>query len=316
MFNLLIDVPGTVVLHDFYLSGAINYMDATGYDNFSFEDELFYSHGNDPFIQDNIDLVREYPCNRKVLDYANGVIVHSENSIKLAKEWYGKTYANDWKVIPLLRKIATVNNKDVIRQRLNIPNNAVVIASFGIMYQTKLNLELIKAWLDSSLSADENCYLIFVGGKDRSGYGYALEQLVKSSEYSSRVIFTDWTDEQTFKDYLSITDIGVQLRSISRGETSAAVLDCMNYGIATIVNANGSMSELPQDSVYMLEDEFRLKDLITALESLVNDESKRKKISSKAALTVKKKHSPEICALQYVEAIEAYNKKITIKKKA
>ncbi|MFA0405731.1 glycosyltransferase [Vibrio sp. 10N.222.52.C12] len=311
MFNLLIDIPGVVVLHDFYLSGAINYMDAHDYENYSFADELFYSHGNEPFDNDDCDLVMDYPCNKKVLDYAKSVIVHSENSINLAKEWYGKTSTHNWQVIPLLRNAAIINNRDIIREKLNIPNDAIVVASFGIMSQSKCNIELVKAWLSSSLSENENCYLIFVGGNDRGSYGEEIQALIDSSGYSKRVLITGWTDTEAFKEYLSIADIGVQLRTLSRGETSAAVLDCMNYGLATIVNANGSMSELSKDAVLMLNDEFTQSDLVNALESLYLDETKRKILSDNAISVINKTHSPERCANQYTKAIESSYAKST-----
>lgn len=81
-------------------------------------------------------------------------------------------------------------------------------------------------------------------------------------------IFTGWIDYATYQNYLSIADVAVQLRTLWRGETSAAALDCMNYKIATIVNANGSMSELDKDSVIMLDDNFTTEALTHSLELL------------------------------------------------
>ena len=54
---------------------------------------------------------------------------------------------------------------------------------------------------------------------------------------------------------MQAADLAVQLRALSRGETSAAVFDCLAYGVPTIVNANGSMVELPEGSVLMLPDD-------------------------------------------------------------
>ena len=314
MFNLLMEIPGVVVLHDFYLSGALNYMSTIQYENHSFEDELFYSHGNAPFNHDGSDLVMSFPCNKKVLDYAKGIVVHSANSIKLAKEWYGKTYATNWHQIPLLRESPATNNQIESRIALNIPKDAVVIATFGGISSTKLNLELLEAWLDSPLSLECNSYLIFVGGNDVVDYGREIETLIESSSSASRIIITDWVDAETFKRYLSASDIGVQLRTLSRGETSAAVLDCMNYGLATIVNANGSMADLSQEGVLMIPDNFTHEELKNALESLYFDKKQRNALSLNAVNIIEKNHSPNKCANQYAKSIETHYSRNTIKK--
>lgn len=306
MFDLLQEIPGVVVLHDFYLSGIINYMSTTNYKNHSFEDELFYSHGYIPFNRDGYDLVTEYPSNKKVLDYAKGIIVHSENSIRLAKEWYGKLYGYDWSVIPLLRKPFIVNDRNKSRRKLNIPEDAIVIASFGHLNKTKFNIELLEAWQDSSVSKNENCFLIFVGENSSNDYSSAIQEVIASSPFTDRIKITGWTGAETFGDYLSAADIGVQLRTLSRGETSAAVLDCMNYGLATIVNANGSMADISREAVWRLPDKFSKTELIDALESLYKDEQRRKTLGKKALNTIREKHALNRCTEQYVQAIETY----------
>ncbi len=310
MFNLLIEIPGVVVLHDFYLSGVINHMNCIGYENHSFHDDLYYSHGNAPFNRDGYDMVAEYPSNKKVLDYAKGVIVHSENSKRLAKEWYGKLYGDDWSVIPLVRKPSVVKNRNESRKELDIRQDAIVVASFGHLSSTKLNIELLNAWLDSSIAKNENSLLVFVGESKPGEYWDDMYDIIKNSPFSDRIKITGWTDTETFNNYLSASDIGVQLRTFSRGETSAAVLDCMNYGLATIVNANGSMADLPQEAVWMLPDKFDKAELINALETLHGDPKKRKLLGEKAMQIIREEHTPKNCAKLYVQALEAYDKTI------
>lgn len=314
MFNLLNKIPGVVILHDFYLSGISNYMYHTQYKNHSFDDDLYYAHGNAPFNHKDCDLTIEYPTNKKVLDDAQGIIVHSQNSVRLAKEWYGKLYGYDWSVIPLLRQPAQSLTKKKTRKSLNLPQDAFIIASFGLMGQTKLNQKLLDAWLDSSLAKDTNAYLLFVGENSVCEYGKTIESSIKNSPYSNRIIITGWTDTEVFRSYLSTADLAVQLRGLSRGETSAAALDCMNYGLPTIVNANGSMADLPQNAVYMIEDKFTKKDLTKALEELYRDEQKRKTLSKNAQRVIRKEHSPANCAMQYVHAIESFYHKEIIRK--
>ena len=89
------------------------------------------------------------------------------------------------------------------------------------------------------------------------------------------------------------------------GETSAAVLDCMNHGLATIVNANGSMADIPKSCVHFLTDNFEVKKLVIALEKLYFDENYRLKLSEAAQKHIHKSHSPAFCAKRYMESIES-----------
>ena len=103
--------------------------------------------------------------------------------------------------------------------------------------------------------------------------------------------------------------MGVQLRTRSRGETSAAVLDCMNYGLPTIVNANGSMSDLADDAVWKLTDEFSNEALVEAIDGLWSDRHRRTKIGKRAREIILDHHAPRSCADQYFVAIENFHKK-------
>lgn len=310
MFNLLLDIPGVVVLHDFFLSDVISHMSMYKYENHSFMHELYYSHGYRIFQDNRLELQWKYPCNKRVLDYAKGIIVHSDYSKKLAEHWYEKTYADDWSVIPHLRKPADKLNREKIRQKLGIPSNATLVCSFGMMGPTKMNDRLLNAWLNSSLGNDKKCYLIFVGENQHGDYGNKIVRTIKKSNSEKNIQITGWIDSNTFREYLSVADIGVQLRTLSRGETSGTVLDCMNYALATIVNANGSIADLPEDAVCMIPDEFTDLELIRALEELYVKKDRRKRLGDKACEVILNSHIPQRCAEQYVNAIELYYARI------
>jgi len=171
MFSLLFDIPGIVVLHDFYLSSVLSHMSTEEPDRYSLEDELFYSHGNAPFSRHGYEWTMEYPVNKKVIDCAKGIIVHSEYSVQLAKEWYGKLYGENWKIVPLPRKRPVSSDRKRSRKFLNIPEDVFLVCSFGHTGPTKLNIELLEAWSKSSLCRDKSAYLCFVGENDASEYG-------------------------------------------------------------------------------------------------------------------------------------------------
>lgn len=311
MFGLLEKIPGVVCLHDFFMSGYSRYMEMTGRAAFQWARDLYYSHGYKAVCErfhspaDEV-VMYEYPCNFSVLQSANGVIVHSDYSKRLAAQWYGPSWNDDWVAIPLMRASYKTDDREQNRQLLGLSKDTFVVCSFGLLAYTKLNHRLLAAWLCSHLARDSRCHLIFVGENDPGEYGRNLLDMIDQSGIKDRIHITGWASADQFRRYLVAADVAVQLRTLSRGETSAAVLDCMNHALPTIVNANGSLADLPRDAVWMLDDEFEDVDLVLALETLRRDESKRKALGKSAREITLARHAPAICARQYAEAIERF----------
>lgn len=309
MFDLLDRFPGVVVLHDFFLSSLKAHLDLNGFVPEAWVRELYYSHGYRAVMerfhaQDRTDTIFKYPCNFSVLQRAVGVIVHSDYSARLAEEWYGDGQTENWSIIPLLRVPARWPNRDEARKTLGLRKDDLIICSFGRLGPIKQNHRLLRAWLSSSLAQNHRCRLIFVGENDEGEYGQQMQDTIRKSVVGDRLKITGWTDANTFRCYLAAADIAVQLRARSRGETSAAILDCMNFGLPTIVNANGSIAELPRDSVWMLPDEFEDRDLIEALEKLGGDAGLRQELAARAKEHILTQHAPRACAEQYAQVIE------------
>ena len=172
---------------------------------------------------------------------------------------------------------------------------------------SKLNHRLLDCWLTSDLAKNKDCVLVFVGENEPGEYGQHLLDKIHKSGVQKRIRITGWADSSTFRHYLAVADVAVQLRTLSRGETSGTVLDCMNYAIPTIVNANGSMADLPDDCVWKMPDVFEDFELVDALEQLWRDHSRRKVLGQRARESILIDNSPHHCANQYAESIEKFS---------
>jgi len=309
MFGLLQQHPGVVVLHDFFLSSVLAYEQMTGAQPAAWSDALFHAHGYAALqaaltVQDTeaSELVREtWPCNLAVLQGAQRVIVHSSHARTLARQWYGERAADNWNVVPLPRAPAQLDDgsRAAARAALGIDAGRYLVCSFGFIAPTKLSHELVQAWRASPLHDDPNCELVLVGANHGGDYGVELSAMLAGS----RIRIAGWTDETAYRQYLQAADAAVQLRGTSRGETSAAVLDCMNYGLPTIVNANGSLAELPDDAVLKLPDQFAPDALSAALATLHQDSALRNAIGARARTLLQTEHSPEHAAGLYAQAM-------------
>lgn len=314
MFSLLREHPGVVVLHDFFLSSIVAHRDVNGENPYGWARALLESHSWAALAarfqaQDTADAVWAYPCNLQVLQDALGVIVHSDYSRQLAREWYGHRAADSLRLVPLARKPAGEPDRVGARCALGVEKDEFVVCSFGLLGPHKLNHRLLAAWLASPLAQDPQCRLVFVGENHGGDYGAELVRTIRNMKGASRIEITGWVDTAVFRQWLAAADVGVQLRTLSRGETSAAVLDCMNYSLSNIVNAHGSMAELAQDAVWLLPDEFDDKQLIEALTTLRSDRQRRAALGQRARQVIAKRHDPCGCAAMYADAIEGYYQK-------
>jgi glycosyltransferase involved in cell wall biosynthesis len=312
MLDLLKQHPGVVVLHDFFLSGMLSYEQLTGAMPGVWNQALFHAHGYTALLAsqqpDGIERAKyDYPSNLGVLEGATRVVVHSEYARTLARAWYGPQAGHNWSVVPLPRAVASTHDdagRAAARAALGIRPDAFLVCSFGFIDPTKLTRKLVKAWIASTLHADPDCELVLVGANHGGDYGTRLSALIAEAGAGDRIRIAGWTDDAVYEHYVQAADLGVQLRGISRGETSAAVLHCLAYGMATIVNANGAFAALDQDAAWKLDDQFALADLTNALQTLRADPARRATLGQAAQALLLRQHSQEHCAQLYTDALD------------
>jgi glycosyltransferase involved in cell wall biosynthesis len=310
MFRLSAKVPGAVVLHDFFLSGILHWKDATGEEAGAFRRALYGSHGWKSLMalasDGPVAAILAYPCNLEVIERAQGVLVHSRHGKELAQEWYRLEASQDWRTVPALRGLPKGTDRADARRELGLAENAFVVCSFGFIGSSKLNDRLLSSWLESSLRDRPDCRLIFVGVGGGDAYESGLRREIQRSGCGDRIAITGYAGPDEYHYWLAAADVGVQLRADSRGETSRAVLDCLAYGLATITNAHGSMSELPQNALTSLPDEFTDAELAEALERLQADPDRRQALGRHAQEHLRTSHAPCVVAGRYAEAVEGF----------
>jgi glycosyltransferase involved in cell wall biosynthesis len=315
MFALLRRHPGTVVLHDFFLSGVLDNMEQDGDAPEAFLQALYASHGYTGLREHREHgrnaAIWQYPCNKEVLDRAAGVIVHSDFSRRLAEQWYGPGSAGGWRTIPLLRgQVAPDADqaaaRRAARKKLGVDDGDYIVSSFGMLGATKLNHRLLDAFLASPLAADPRCRLVFAGANDPGPYGIELQRKISASPAAARIRITGFVSAAEYQDWLAASDCAVQLRAQTRGETSASVLDCLMHGLPAIVNAHGAAADLPPDTLCMLPDQFDDAALTDALASLHADPARRAALAQAGRGHVARHHAPAAVGALYFDAIEAF----------
>ncbi|MFC5461352.1 glycosyltransferase family 4 protein [Massilia niabensis] len=316
MFSLLARFPGVVVLHDFFLGGALVHAQMSGADPRAWGEALLHSHGYRAVHASETPVGRaqahkDWPCSLPVLEGATRTIVHSRHARQLASDWFGPGAANGIDVIPHPRTPPPATDRAAARiaarSALGIADDCFLVCSFGFVAPNKLTHELLRAWIGSSLHGNPACMLVLVGANHDSPYGVEVEALIRGAAAGTgagaNIRIAGWNEDAVYRQYLQAADAGVQLRTNAHGESSGAVLDCMNYGLPTIVNANGSMAEFPPEAVWRLPDAFEIKELSAALETLHRDPARCAALGQGAVALLDARFRPARCAALYLETL-------------
>jgi glycosyltransferase involved in cell wall biosynthesis len=305
--------PGTVVLHDFFLGDLLFARDFTEHRG-RWQQAYYRSHGygalRDALQDDKLHAVlARYPVNFEFLRHSRGVIVHSERACELAAQWLPSAITGRFRRIPLLRIPVPAGDREgrrqAARRTLDAASGRFMICCFGMVGKAKANLEILQAWLRMDAAAGGGTELVFVGANEEGEYGrQLLDALAAAGEAASHARITGWVDADEYRQYLEAADAAVQLRTIDRGETSAAVLDCMNHGLPTIVNDSGSMAELPPGTVSKVPAEFSVEDIAEALNRLHRDPDSRAAMAEASTELLHRRHAPDACAAAYRDVLE------------
>lgn len=307
---LMEKVPGFVTLHDFYMGDALMYQEIIEEKKDALLNALLDSHGMNvlPVLQKEglPYCASRYPCNLAVLKNAMALGVHAEYVEQLACQFYGEIPEKAFVRIPFpkaVRPVIDQSDRARLRQQYGIASTDFVVSTFGFGTPTKCHDILIQAWVESSFARDPAAHLLIVGEYANAQFLTNMQSLCEG--LADNIRFVGFVDEAAYQDYLDLTDLAVQLRINSRGETSAAVMDCLASGIPVIANDHGTLSEMPDDILWKIPDPPQVAQLLTALEYLYAHPALRSSLSLRARDHLARHHTLEAAASTYCQAIEA-----------
>lgn len=314
MVELLDEVPGVVVLHDFFLSSMLAYMDLHEGHAGLFKQELERSHGDEATsrlaLYGHWEAAKYFPASKRIIQRARSVIVHSLHSGQLRDQYFPDLDRVGWNVVPMPQLPVPNQNpaaRNALRARLGFSKEEFVVVSLGFLADTKLNHVLLEALQEQELATQASMRVLFVGENDGGEYGASLAARIGQVDPPGRVAITGFVESKAYEDYLCIADCAVQLRTRSRGETSKAVHDCMSHGLPVIVNDYASFGQLPDATVYKIPAMPTAGELARALADLMDDPLKLVLIGLFAKHHMYKEHSAQRVAAGYAEVIQQRN---------
>ncbi len=294
--------PGIVVLHDVVLHHLVagmtvgrgqpdGYLDAMQRDSGVVGRLL--AHG----VVDGLlqplweDRAADFPLTMWVVEPATGIIVHSQFAEQWVRElgFTGPVWRIPmpaWEVPP-----AAVESR----------HPDVVIGCFGHMNTAKRIPQLLDAFGRLRLRRPET--QLVLGGSQSPGFD--LTALLEARSLGDAVVQHDYLAEERLWQLIADSDVLVNLRSPTMGETSAMVVRALSLGKPLVVSDVGWFSELPDEvAVKVPVDDHETEALVDALERLGGDAAYRDQMGKAAADWAQREHDLDRTADLYVAALE------------
>jgi glycosyltransferase involved in cell wall biosynthesis len=260
--------------------------------------------------QANVDFF-DYPLSNRVIDRARGLIVHSEMARQAI---LGVRPAAPVRLVRMGIPLppAQHEQRDAARQRLGLPAAALVVGSFGHINPFK-RLDVALRAFQRLLASYPNAIYILVGSVSPN---YDITQAVRMLGLDGRVRHVGYAGAQAFQDYVSATDICINLRYPSAGETSASVLRLLGAGLPVLVSRAGTFEELPDDCCVKIDVDDCEGELVHEyLRLLAGDAALRAALGRKARRYVAQEHTMEQEAQGYVAALREWYPNVAMTRK-
>lgn len=298
-------LPGFLVLHDFVLhhmvagaalAGRQEHLDA-------YLEDMAYTGGPDA-LRVAWDVLtgrravpfRGYPLCEPLIDVSLGVLVHSRY---LQGEVARINPAVPTGYVPMGVPLPDPLPRAAARCRLGVPQDAFVVGSFGEVTENKRIVEVLAALQRLAISGVAFQYLVV--GNDRA---YDVRAAAARAGLGSVVRVTGRVDRAQFEQYMAATDVVVNLRHPTAGETSASALRVMAAGLPVIVSDAGANAELPDACCVKLPvggDEVPL--LAALLARLAAEPEFRDALGSNARAFIDSDHTTTGAARAYIDFI-------------
>ncbi len=292
--------PGIVVLHDYNIHPFLQHAFLKTPEEHVFYDAWRESHGKAPHeYRPGQTNVFDYPMCQALLKRSLATIVHSR--------WAGDQLADiaNVHVLPLCTELGALGSplerQSALRQRLGLNPDGFVISTLG--FQNRLKrlpsvLAAVRGLVDRGYPVE-----LVIGG-ELLDPEVRIDERIKALALQDHVKHTGYLDASEFDALMHLSDVIVNLRCPSMGESSATLVWALAHGKACLVSNYQQFADLPDDVCWKADvDESEIPQLTAMLEHLLRHPETRNQLGRNAKRWVRQYASYPVAAQGYMQVI-------------
>lgn len=302
IYELIHQIPGVVVLHDWVLHHFKLWYAAERQKNVAAYLQNMQTRYGAPGerVARNMsrgrlqDQAFTMPLVEDVIERARGIIGHSRLVVERARAIKSSLPAA---VVPMGVPLPPLIDRIEARNALGLPLDAPVWASFGHINPYKRIESTLRAFARFR-AKHGNARYVLVGSVSPN---YDVHALVRRLQLNDAVLITGHVPQNNFELYVAAADLCLNLRAPTAGETSASLLRLLAAGRPTLVSALDTFNELPDDVCAKVDADRSEGALILAYAELFQQyPSTAQQLGANARRYVAEQHTLDGAAQRYI----------------
>jgi glycosyltransferase involved in cell wall biosynthesis len=307
IYETLIRHPGVVVLHDYVLHHLVLSMTVARKDIRSYLAAMFGAYGDSGVRRAQEFLTGKpldffsYPLVENVLDQALGVITHNRYVRRLVRRANPRLPVKQINMhFTIPSAVLPLPSREAVRAKLEL-SDRLVLASYGWITPQK-QIDIALRAFARLLHDFPNALYLLVGQPSPE---FDVEGLVATLGLGDAVRTTGRTSLRDFVHTMLATDVALNLRYPTAGETSASLIRLLGLGIPTLVTNVGGFADFPNDCCAKVDvNPFEEDTILAILRRLSGDEDFRQQLGENARKHILQMHAPERTAQDYLTFID------------
>jgi len=189
-----------------------------------------------------------------------------------------------------------------LKKRFNIPPESFIISTFGFVNALKRIhqiLEAIKILVDLGYPVK-----LFIGG-ELIDATLKVEEKIQSLHIGENVVISGYLNEEDFDNCIRMSDVVLNLRFPSMGESSGTLMKALRSGKACLVSNYQQFTEYPNSVCWKvdIDKDLEIPLMVAYLQELMRNPSARKQLGRNASFFAANYSSYELSAKLYAEII-------------
>jgi len=243
-------------------------------------------------------LLYAYPLYEHLVRRSLLTLVHSETA---RDEVLSSCPGADVRRVRMGVSLPSMVPRDEARRRLGLASDDLLLASFGLVTPEKRISTSIRALARLKAAGVRATYLL-VGGRVAH---YDPLREAREAGVAENVRLVGRVPEEEFRLYAFASDLCLNLRYPSAGETSATLLGLLACGRPVMVTDQVHVRDLPDSVVARSALEGEEDGLYCDLMDLIRCERRRRELGEAARRYAESEASPEAMAKDYLAVLEA-----------